>query len=100
MQGAERPVRLPGELERFKGLPMRVVFMEEVAAGPGSPVANKVAYKARPAVASWRRAWEPPPVASCSVSHAQDVCLLLDFSWCCITMYGQNAQSCSYTRFE
>ncbi len=38
-QGAERPVRLPGELARFQGLPMRVVFAE----GPegGAPVADK-----------------------------------------------------------
>jgi hypothetical protein len=38
-QGAERPVRLPGELTRFQGLPMRVVFAE----GPedGAPVGDK-----------------------------------------------------------
>ena len=38
-QGAERPVRLPGELERFQGLPMRVVFAE--VAVTGAPAADK-----------------------------------------------------------
>ena len=40
-------MRLPGELERFKGLPMRVVFAE--VAVTGAPAADK----ARP-VAVWR----------------------------------------------
>ena len=45
LQGAERPVRLPGELERFRGLPMRVVFQEDAAAGASAPAVSK----ARPA---------------------------------------------------
>ena len=39
-------MRLPGELERFKGLPMRVVFAEVAVAG--TPAADK----ARPRL--WR----------------------------------------------
>lgn len=42
LQGAERPVRLPGELERFKGLAMRVVYVEGDDFSPSAPAASKV----------------------------------------------------------
>ncbi|KAK9827584.1 hypothetical protein WJX81_000824 [Elliptochloris bilobata] len=40
--GAERPVRLPGELERFQGLPMRVVFTKGADGGASAAVSDKV----------------------------------------------------------
>lgn len=82
-------MRLPGELERFKGLPMRVVFTE--VAVTGAPAADK----ARPVAERDTLAFPGPkyPLLATYVVHLRRV--WLSSAACCMGGPLYLAQACS-----